>query len=357
MGASYPLAAGTRGSDGTYREGMLKLGYKASAEQFGPRELLDFTVEAERNGFDSAFISDHLQPWKHTDGHAPFSMAWLGAVGERTERLILGTSVLTPTLRYNPGVVAQAFGTLGLLFPGRIVLGVGTGESLNEHALGIDWPESKERFARLRESVRLIKKLWAEDLVTFDGDYYHTRNATVYDKPEQPVPIYVAASGQQTARYAGRSADGFICTSGKGMDLYTKTLLPAVAEGEELAHKAPGSVERLLEIKVSYDHDRTRAFDDTKLWAALALPAEDKVGVEDPREMERRAKTVEDVAHRRWLVSSDPDEHVEQIRPYLELGFTHLVFHAPGNDQQRFLEVYGREILPRLREIDVKVPA
>lgn len=336
---------------------MLKLGYKASAEQFGPRELLDFTVDAERNGFDSAFISDHLQPWKHTDGHAPFSMAWLGAVGERTERLILGTSVLTPTLRYNPGVVAQAFGTLGLLFPGRIILGVGTGESLNEHALGIDWPESKERFARLRESVRLIKKLWAEDLVTFDGDYYHTRNATVYDKPEQPVPIYVAASGQQTARYAGRSADGFICTSGKGMDLYTKTLLPAVAEGEELAHKAAGSVERLLEIKVSYDHDRSRAFEDTKLWAALALPAEDKLGVEDPREMERRAKTVEDVAHRRWLVSSDPEEHVEQIRPYLELGFTHLVFHAPGNDQQRFLEVYGREILPRLREIDVKVPA
>lgn len=336
---------------------MLKLGYKASAEQFGPRELLDYAVEAERRGFDSAFISDHLQPWKHTDGHAPFSMAWLGAVGERTERLILGTSVLTPTLRYNPGVVAQAFGTLGLLYPGRIVLGVGTGESLNEHALGIEWPDSRERFARLRESVRLIKKLWAEDLVTFDGDYYHTRNATIYDKPEQPVPIYVAASGQQTARYAGRSADGFICTSGKGMDLYTKTLLPAVSEGEELAHRPSGTVERLLEIKVSYDHDRSRAFEDTKLWAALALPAEDKVGVEDPREMERRSKTVEDVAHRRWLVSSDPGEHVEQIRPYLELGFTHLVFHAPGNDQRRFLELYSKEILPRLREIDARVTA
>ncbi|MBO0709241.1 MAG: glucose-6-phosphate dehydrogenase (coenzyme-F420) [Candidatus Dormibacteraeota bacterium] len=336
---------------------MLKLGYKASAEQFGPRELLDFAVEAERSGFDSAFISDHLQPWKHTDGHAPFSMAWMGAVGERTERLILGTSVLTPTLRYNPGVVAQAFGTLGLLFPGRIVLGVGTGESLNEHALGIEWPDQRERFARLRESVRLIKTLWTQDLVNFDGEYYKTRNATIYDKPEQPVPIYVAASGQQTARYAGRSADGFICTSGKGMDLYSKTLLPAVAEGEELANRAPGSVERLLEIKVSYDHDRNRAFEDTKLWSALALPAEDKVGVEDPREMERRAKSVEDVAHRRWLVCSDPEEHVEQIKPYLELGFTHLVFHAPGNDQRRFLEVYGKEILPRLREIDVKVPA
>ncbi|MGH7922205.1 MAG: glucose-6-phosphate dehydrogenase (coenzyme-F420) [Candidatus Dormibacteraceae bacterium] len=336
---------------------MLKLGYKASAEQFGPRDLLEFAVEAERCGFDSAFVSDHLQPWKHTDGHAPFSMAWLGAVGERTERLVLGTSVLTPTLRYSPGVIAQAFGTLGLLNPGRIVLGVGTGESLNEHALGIDWPPLKERFARLREAVRLIKLLWTEDLVTFDGEYYHTRNATIYDKPEQPVPIYVGASGPQTARYAGRSADGFICTSGKGMDLYSEKLLPALAEGEELAHRDAGSVERLLEIKVSYDHDRARALEDTKLWAALALPAEDKVGVEDPREMERRAKGVEHQAHRRWLVSSDPEEHVEQIKPYLDLGFTHLVFHAPGNDQRRFLEVYGKEILPRLREIGASIPA
>ena len=328
----------------------LKLGYKASAEQFAPRQLLEFAIQAEECGFDSVFVSDHLQPWRHTDGHAPFSMAWLGAAGERTRRVALGTSVLTPTFRYHPAVVAQAFGTLGCLSPGRVILGVGTGEHLNEGALGITWPEMRERFARLRESVQLIRRLWQDELVNFEGEYYTVRNATVYDRPDPPVPIYVGASGPQVAKYAGRAGDGFICTSGKGMTLYSDSLLPAMAEGARAAGKDPSTIERTIEVKVSYDHDRRRALEDTKIWAALALPAEDKSGIDDPREMERKAKDVEDQAHTRWLVSSNAEEHVEQIRPYVELGFSHLVFHAPGEDQSRFLELYARDILPRLRE-------
>lgn len=330
---------------------MLKLGYKASAEQFGPADLLDFAVAAEEHGFDSVFISDHLQPWRHTDGHAPFSFAWLAAAGERTSRVKLGTSVLTPTFRYHPGVVAHGFGTLGVLHPDRMILGVGTGEHLNEGTLGIEWPPLKERFARLREAVRLIRTLWSDDLVTFEGEYYTTRNLTIYDKPQNPVPIFISAGGPATAKYAGRAGDGFICTSGKGMELYSESLLPAVVEGEKAAGKPEGSVERMIEVKVSFDTDRERAFEDTKIWAALALPAEDKADIHDPREMERKATEVEGVAHRRWLVSNDPDEHIEQIRPYLDLGFDHLVFHAPGNDQQRFLKLYGEQILPRLRQL------
>ncbi|HVB77627.1 MAG TPA: glucose-6-phosphate dehydrogenase (coenzyme-F420) [Candidatus Nitrosotalea sp.] len=330
---------------------MLRLGYKASAEQFDPRTLLEFAIEAETQGFESVFISDHLQPWRHSDGHAPFSFSWLAAAGERTQRVALGTSVATPTFRYHPGVVAHAFGTLGCLYPGRMILGVGSGEHLNEGALGFDWPDQKERFARLREAVRLIRTLWTEEIVSFEGEYYQTHNATIYDRPEQPVPIYVSASGPQTARYAGRSADGFICTSGKGEELYRDVLLPSLAEGEAAGGREEGSVERMIEVKVSFDHDRSRALEDTKIWAALALPAEAKSGIKDPREMEERAREVEDVAHRRWLVSDDPDEHIEQIRPYIELGFTHLVFHAPGNDQRRFLQLYGSEILPRLRKL------
>ena len=107
---------------------MLKLGYKASAEQFGPTELLQFSRLAEEVGFDSVFISDHFQPWKHHGGHAPFSLAWLGALGAVTSRITIGTSVLTPTFRYHPAVLAQAFATLGVMFPDRIVLGVGTGD-------------------------------------------------------------------------------------------------------------------------------------------------------------------------------------------------------------------------------------
>ncbi len=329
---------------------MLRLGYKASAEQFGPRTLLDFAVEAERNGFDSVFVSDHFQPWRHSDGHAPFAFAWLAATGERTQRVMLGTSVATPTFRYHPAIVAQALGTLGSLNPSRMILGVGTGEHLNEGALGITWPDNKERFARLREAVKLIKMLWTDQSVTFDGEYYHTRNATIYDRPAEPIPIYVGAGGPLVAKYAGRAGDGLICTSGKGMELYSQQLLPAFAEGAAAERRDASALDKMIEVKVSYDTDRERAMEDTKIWAALALPAEAKAGVDDPREMERLAREVEGVAHRRWLVSSDPDEHIEQLRPYVELGFNHLVFHAPGNDQARFLKLYASQILPRIRD-------
>src|SRR5947208_218538 len=145
----------------------LKLGYKASAEQFGPRQLLNYAVEAEECGFDSVWMSDHFQPWRHTNGHAPQAFVCLGALGERTKRIELGTSVLTPTFRYQPAVVAQAFATLGVLTPGRVILGVGSGESLNEVAVtDADWPPAKERLARLRESVQLIRRLWTEELVS-----------------------------------------------------------------------------------------------------------------------------------------------------------------------------------------------
>lgn len=328
----------------------LRLGYKASAEQFGPRELLDFAIAAEGNGFDSVFVSDHFQPWRHSDGHAPFAFSWLGAAGERTQRVVLGTSVTTPTFRFHPAIVAQAFGTLGSLFPGRVILGVGTGEHLNEGALGIQWPDNRERFARLREAIRLIRQLWTEQSVTFDGEYYHTKNATIYDRPEEPIPIFIGAGGPQVAKYAGRAGDGLICTSGKGMELYSEQLLPSFSDGAKESGRDPADLDKMIEVKVSYDTDRRRAMEDTKIWAALALPAEAKAGIDDPREMEKLAKTVEDVAHRRWLVSDDPDEHIEQLRPYLDLGFTHLVFHAPGDDQKRFLDLYGSQILPRVRQ-------
>jgi coenzyme F420-dependent glucose-6-phosphate dehydrogenase len=327
----------------------MRYGYKASAEQFPPRRLLDLAVAAERAGFESVWTSDHFQPWRHTDGHAPNALVWLGAAAQATERVTLGTSVLTPSFRYNPAVVAQAFATLGCLAPGRVILGVGTGESLNEIPVGIEWPEQGERFARLKESVTLIQQLFREEFVTFEGEYYRTRAATIYDKPDEPVPIYIAASGPAAARLAGRIGDGLICTSGKGPELYTDTLLPAVVEGAAKAGRDASGLGRMIEMKVSFDIDRARAMEDTKVWAALALSGEQKVGVEDPREMERLAKTVEDVAYRRWLVSSDPDEHVEQIATYVDYGFDHLVFHFPGDDQEAAIARYQELILPRLR--------
>ncbi|MFM2287838.1 MAG: hypothetical protein RL684_981, partial [Pseudomonadota bacterium] len=294
---------------------MLKFGYKASAEQFGPKQLLDFSVLAEELGYDSVFTSDHFQPWRHTGGHAPFALAWLGALGARTQRIVMGTSVLTPTFRYPPAVIAQAFGTLGDMFPGRVILGVGTGESLNEvPATGMHWPEQKERTARFKESLQLIRQLWREERVSFAGQYYKTEKATIYDRPADPVPIYIAAAGPVLAKYAGQTGEGFICTSGKAPELYRDTLLPNVAAGCEAAGKPAGAVDLMIEMKVSFDSDRTRAMEDTRYWAALALSPEEKMSVEDPLEMEKLSDQLPaERAAKRWIVSADPDEQVERI--------------------------------------------
>jgi coenzyme F420-dependent glucose-6-phosphate dehydrogenase len=327
----------------------LTLGYKASAEQFGPRELLDFSVLAERSGLELVAVSDHFQPWRHHGGHGPASLPWLGALGERTERATLGTSVLTPTLRYHPSVVAHAFGTLACLNPGRVFLGVGTGESMNETpATGAAWPPAKERRARLAEAIELIRALWTDERVTFEGTYYRTVRATVYDRPPQPVPIYVAASGPLAAKLAGRVGDGFICTSGKKPELYAE-LVQALEEGAGVAGRDPDGIARMIEIKVSYDRDPAYAQDACRWWAALALTPEEKTGVEDPVEMERLADAAADRAHSRFIASADPDEVVERIGDYVALGFSELVLHAPGADQARFLEQFAEDVLPRLR--------
>ena len=334
----------------------LKLGYKASAEQFAPRELVEIAVAAEAHGFESVAVSDHFQPWRHTGGHAPFSLAWMAAVGERTSSIQIGTSVMTPTFRYNPAVLAQAFATLGCLYPGRIMIGVGTGEALNEVATGFrgagaqDWPEFKERYARLREAVSLMRELWTGDRVNFAGEYYSTHDASIYDRPEGGIPVYIAAGGPVVAGYAGRAGDGFICTSGKGMDLYTDKLIPAVAAGAEKAGRDVATIDHMIEIKLSYDSDPELALENTRFWAPLSLSAEQKHDLTDPIEMEEAADAlaIEQVA-KRWIVGSDPDETTGKIGAYIDAGFNHLVFHAPGHDQRRFLESFERDLAPRLR--------
>jgi coenzyme F420-dependent glucose-6-phosphate dehydrogenase len=328
----------------------IRIGYKASAEQFGPRELLDFSIEAERTGLDVVAVSDHFQPWRHQDGHAPNALVWLGALAQATERVTMGTSVLTPTLRYNPSIIAQAFGTLGALAPGRVFLGVGTGESLNETpATGGEFPGAKERRRRLAEGVKLIEQLWREERVDFEGEYYETQRATVYDKPDEPVPIFIAASGPLAAKLAGRRGDGFISTSGKDPDLY-RELMANLAEGAEKAERDPDAIRKMIEIKVSYDREYDDAFEATKIWSALGLSHEQKAGIDDPIEMERVADENAHKAHERFIVSSDPDEVIEAIMPYVDLGFEDLVLHAPGNDQKRFLDQFAADVLPALRD-------
>jgi coenzyme F420-dependent glucose-6-phosphate dehydrogenase len=326
----------------------VKLGYKASAEQFGPVELLELSRHAESIGLEIVAVSDHFQPWRHHGGHAPSALTWLGAAAVATERAVLGTSVLTPTLRYHPSVVAQSFATLGLLAPGRVFLGVGTGEALNETpATGEEFPGRKERRMRLAEAIKLIRLLWTDERVDFEGEWYSASNATIYDRPDEPVPIYVAASGPLAAKLAGRVGDGFICTSGKDPALYEE-LLGKVAEGAEAAGRDPAEIRRMIEVKVCYDRDRQYAFEACNWWAALALTPEQKEGVEDPLEMERLADENVERAPSRFIVGNDPEEIADGIRHYVDLGFEELVLHAPGQDQRRFLDEFAEDVLPLL---------
>lgn len=334
---------------------MIRIGYKASAEQFGARDLLTFARLAEQAGFDSVAVSDHFQPWRHEGGAAPNALVWLGAAAAATTRVNVGTSVATPTFRYHPALLAQAAATAANLAPGRFFLGVGTGESMNEVPLGIEWPDIKERFARLKEACELMRRLWAEERVTFEGQFYRTANATIYERPaDGRVPLYIAATGESAARLAGRIADGFICTSGKGEELYGQVLLPAVREGARKSNRDPSSIDMVIEVKVSYDTDRRQALEDTRHWAALALPGEKKVGVHDPIEMQRLAGelSIEQCASR-WIVSADPDEVAERVRAYVAIGFGHLIIHGPGRDQERFIRLFAQDVMPRLRRAAV----
>ena len=331
----------------------IKVGYKASAEQFGPRDLVEFAVLAEQVGLDSVLVSDHFLPWRQTGGHAPFALTWMAAVGERTRRVQIGTSVLTPTFRYNPAVIAQAFATMAVLYDDRIILGAGTGEALNEHAVsGAGWPDFKERFARLREAIRLMRLLWTQDSVSFEGEFYRLVDAMIYDRPSRPVPVYVAAGGPVVAKYAGRAGDGLICTSGKGMELYTEKLIPAATEGARATGRTLADLDRMIEIKLSYDRDPQAAFDNTRFWAPLSLSAEQKSTVNSAREMERLADElpIERIA-RRWIVASEPEDAAAQIKLYVDAGLNHLVVHGPGHDQRRFLEQFSQDVLPLLREL------
>ena len=235
----------------------LNLAYKASAEQFGPRRLLDYAVHAEQVGLrgrlDLRPLPALAPPRRPLAVRAGLARRRSASARRAAQ---LGTSVLTPTMRYEPAVVAHAFGTLACLNPGRVILGVGSGEAMNETPVtGRAWPGFRERSERLAEAVELIRRLWTEERVTFEGKYYRTERATIYDRPEQPVPIWIAAGGPKAAQLVGRLGDGFICTSGKGDELY-RSLLDALEEGARAAGRDPAAIARMIEIKVSYDRDR-----------------------------------------------------------------------------------------------------
>lgn len=330
---------------------MLVLGYKAATEQFGPSELLDLAIEAERWGFDSISASDHFHPWRDDDVQCSFVWSWLGAVGARTQRIHFGIGVTSPILRYNPAVLAQAAATLGAMFPGRFWLGLGTGEALNDAATTGCWPENPERRARLIEAIEIIRRLWAGEYLTYRGRYFQTRSAHIYLPPTQPIPLVVAAIGPINSRVAGRYADGWMATGGTGsIDPYDK-LLRAVDEGARAAQRDPSTLLRLMEMRVVYTSDRAQGLKDARLWASVYLRDRDKYGIYDPRDLQYESDFLPDeMIAKGWFMSDDPDQHVALAERYIQMGFNQLFFHTPGPNQRQFIEFYGQHVIPKLRQ-------
>jgi coenzyme F420-dependent glucose-6-phosphate dehydrogenase len=329
---------------------MLKLGWKAGTEQYPPEELLDYAIEAEAAGFDSVEASDHFHPWAEI-GQASFVWSWLGAVAARTKTIELGTGLTCPILRYHPSIVAQAAATMACLAPKRFFLGIGTGEALNEYSSTAQWPGYNIRRAQMIEAIGLIRELWTGEPITHNGTHYQTRKAKLYTRPDDAIPIYVSALVPESARVAGEHGDALITTGGEEKDHYRK-MFENFEAGAKDAGKKASQMPRMIELAVAFTDDEEKAIELRKsYWAGTYVPALFTEKIYTPQMSEQNGKAVgSDTVKEAACISADPEAHIAFAQTYMDMGFDHLIFHSAGPDQQAFIEAYGRDVLPRLRQ-------
>jgi len=327
----------------------LKIGLATEHEQYQPLPLLDYAVEAERVGFDTIWTSDHFHPWAHTNAAGGFAWVWMAAAAERTKRVEIGTSVTCPTLRYNPAIVAQAFATLRNMYPGRIFIGLGTGEAMNEVPVGCPWPPFKERAERLEEAIRVMKLLWSGSFVNFKGKYYRLRKANLYTKPSSPPPIFLAASGPTVAEMAGKHCDGLL-TLPLPEERYRDVLFPALERGARSAGRDPNEVVKALELCVAYDEDYEKALRTARFWAAGIMPLAYKYEIIDPREIEEYGRFVGDEQLTKyWLIGTKPEDHIKHMEKYIKMGFRDIHVESSSPDEIKTIRMYGKHVLPYIR--------
>jgi G6PDH family F420-dependent oxidoreductase len=315
---------------------MVELGYKLSSEEHTPADLIAQAHRAEEAGFSFAMISDHYHPWIDAQGQSPFVWSVIGGISQVTRRLSVVTGVTCPTVRVHPAIVAQAAATVACLLPGRFMLGVGTGENLNEHILGGRWPAAAVRREMLEEAIAVIRSLWTGDDTSHRGQYFTVENARIYSLPEQAPPIFVAASGEKAAELAGRAGDGLVATA-PNKDVI-QTFEQAGGKGKP----------RYAELTVCWAKDEAAARKTAhKLWSLAGVAGELSQELPLPRHFEQAAETVreEDVA-KVVACGPDPEKHRAAIQKYVDAGFDHIAIHQVGSDQDGFSRFYEREILP-----------
>jgi coenzyme F420-dependent glucose-6-phosphate dehydrogenase len=315
------------------------IGYKLSAEEHPPLALVEQARRAEEVGFSFAMISDHFHPWVNKQGHAVFVWSALGGISQATSRLVVGTAVTCPTLRIDPTIIAQAAATTAAMLPGRFIFGVGTGERLNEHILGQHWPPADVRRDMLDEAVALIRELWKGEQVDFDGEYYTVENARIYTRPDEPPPIFVAASGTKAAELAGGIGDGLI-----GIEADAELIRTFDGAG---GRGKPRYGEATVCWAASDAEARKTALE---YWPISGLKGELTAELATPAHFEQAAQLVTEEAIAEAVVCGpDPERHVAKLREYLDAGYDHVWVHQIGPDQEGFFRFYEREVLPKFR--------
>lgn len=329
---------------------MLKLGWKAGSEQYPPLDLLDYAVTAEQAGFDTIDASDHFNPWSE-EGQACFTWTWFGALAVKTSHIQFGTGVTCPILRYHPAVIAQAAATCSSMAPDRVYLGVGTGEALNEYASTGEWPGYNERQEMLAEALDLIRALWSGQEVTFEGTYYRTRKAKLFTPPASPIPIYISSLVPKSATFAGAYGDGLFTVGGKQPELY-RNLIRNFEESARQNGKDPAKLSKLIELNVAYTEDTDGAIQSMlKYWVGSFVPALFDQKIYTPKMSAQNGEVVgTDSVKKMCCISSNAADHIKYAQQFIDLGFTYLYFHSPGPDQKAFLQGYGRDVLPRVRQ-------
>jgi coenzyme F420-dependent glucose-6-phosphate dehydrogenase len=330
---------------------MVKISLQAAHEQVNPRDLLDDAMYMDKKGIGKCWSSDHYMPWWHTGASGGAAWPWIGAALAKTERLIIGTGVTPPILRYHPAIVAQVFATLGYMFPNRVFLGIGRGEALNEVPSGSKWPSNLERFRRMKEAILLIKKLWTEDWVNFKGEYYSVRDSNLYTKPEQPIPIYIAGLGKQSARLAGEEGDGFV-TNESDLRKIKEELIPAVKEGAARKGRNYDTLEKVLFIPTSYDEDSQKAIEAIRFWRGAMIKAFFEADIHDPRRIEENGQVISDDSLRRiFLVISSGEEGINRLQKFVEMGFTEIVLLNSSPNRKKLVDLIVEKIAPSFDKI------
>jgi coenzyme F420-dependent glucose-6-phosphate dehydrogenase len=317
-----------------------------ATEQYPPSDLVRQAVEVEEAGFDALNVSDHYQPWWEP-GEACHAWVLLGAIGHATERIPIGTGVTAPIFRHNPAVVAQAFTTIDEMYPGRSFLGIGSGEALNEVPCGMDWPGVGEQIERMEEALEIIGKLFDGERLDYDGKYFKTHQAYLHTRGENRPPVYVSAFGEQAAGVAARLSDGVWTLADPES---APTVIDAYKSACEDAGKEPGEI--ILQGGFSYAEDDDAALEGCRVWKASQPDEYYTDDWHDPKSMYEHAEEQisDDEFKEAYIISSDPDHHVERIKEIEEMGATIVCLqNASGADPHGALKVYGEKVLPALR--------